>query len=220
MVDKIEMINIDKIDPPIFTRDYPDEDFQKLKNSMEKMSQLQNIVVRTNGNGQYQCVSGWTRIQVARDLKWKFIVAKIVNITEDKALLYGMAENLCRRDLSAIERERGFHELNTKFKVSLRELSRMLWGKTSHEWVRRCAKAYEIRQDFGDDWEKVSSNLPTDIVFAMDDAPRKLKRNIAKEIENGSLKPHVKEVKKYIRNYNDGTKENKEKMLHGSPVLP
>jgi len=221
MKETIEPIPIEKIEPPIIIREYPDGDIEKLKNSMNNSSQLQNIVVRSNGNGGYQCISGWGRVLAAKRLHWKEILAKKIQVKENEVLILTLTENLCRKDLTTIEREKMIYQLHIENKdLSLRKLAEKLDGVITYEWVRKSIKAIEIRKEFGDNWEKVSSYLPTDIIFLMEKIPLELKQNIAEEIRNGSLKSDVQEVKLYINRFNSGTEEEKEKMLEGTNTTP
>jgi len=208
----IEQISIDKIDPPIFVRYYPDKDIEKLVNSMKSSTQLQNIVVRPNGNGGVECVSGWGRVQAAKKLGWKEILAKKIEVEDNEVLILSLSENLCRKDLSTMERERMLYKVYTdNEKMGYRKLAIKLG--ISYEWLRTSVKAYEIRQTCGKDWEKVSGHLTSDLVLKMEKIPSELRGIVATKIKEGEIKADIVDIKQWVSNYVEGDEELKKKMM-------
>jgi hypothetical protein len=93
-------------------------------------------------------------------------------------------------------------------------------GTICAEWIRKGKEAHEIRQTFGKDWKEVTTHLSTDIVYLIKDASQELKQNIASEIKNKSLNANVRDVKAYIKKFNEAEDEQKKKMLKGSDTTP
>jgi len=96
-IDKIKVIN---------SRTRDEEHFKEVVRSIAELG-LQNPIRvnarRLKETGMYDLVCGEGRLEAYRQLGKKHIEAEIVNISEDQALLEGLAENLTRAKKNVIE---------------------------------------------------------------------------------------------------------------------
>lgn len=101
----IEYVSIDDIATPKFhDRSYVSRaGISDLAENLQKIGYLaQPIVVRNTDDG-YERVIGYRRIEAFRQLGWDKIPARIMELTEDEAILLMLSENLQRENLNAYD---------------------------------------------------------------------------------------------------------------------
>ena len=83
-------------------------DLNQLAESMEKFGQLHPVIV----NNKMELISGFRRVQSAKQLNWKTVFAIIVDVnTESDKLTMEVEENLRRKDFTEEEKIEAFTKL-------------------------------------------------------------------------------------------------------------
>ncbi len=83
-------------------------DLGQLAESMEKFGQLHPVIV----NKKMELISGFRRLQSAKQLNWKTVFAIVVDVnSESEKLTMEIEENLRRKDFSEEEKIEGFKKL-------------------------------------------------------------------------------------------------------------
>jgi ParB/RepB/Spo0J family partition protein len=78
---------------------------EDVADSFSRMGQLSNLIVRKNpeNKGRYQVIAGNRRLNAAKKLGWKTIIARVVDANEVEALIIALSENIDRKDLKDYE---------------------------------------------------------------------------------------------------------------------
>ncbi len=100
-------IPIEKIDAPKFhDRTFiSSSDLDDLKENIKKFGLIEPIIVREKGNGRYERIAGYRRLEAVKQLGWKEIPAVILkNIDEKTALALMISENVHRENLTDYDR--------------------------------------------------------------------------------------------------------------------
>ncbi|MBB6479056.1 ParB N-terminal domain-containing protein [Spirochaeta isovalerica] len=83
-------------------------DLSQLAESMEKYGQMHPVIV----NKKMELISGYRRMQCARQLNWKTVFAIVVDInSEPEKLAMELEENLRRKDFTEEEKIEAFKKL-------------------------------------------------------------------------------------------------------------
>ncbi|MBN2656481.1 MAG: ParB N-terminal domain-containing protein [Spirochaetales bacterium] len=83
-------------------------DLSQLAESMEKYGQMHPVIV----NKKMELISGYRRIQCARQLNWKTVFALVVDVNSDaEKLAMELEENLRRKDFTEDEKIEAFKKL-------------------------------------------------------------------------------------------------------------
>ena len=83
-------------------------DLHELAESLEKFGQMHPVIV----NKKMELISGYRRIQCAKQLHWKSVFAIVVDAnTESEKLAMELEENLRRKDFTEDEKIDGFNKL-------------------------------------------------------------------------------------------------------------
>lgn len=83
-------------------------DLSQLADSMEKYGQMHPVIV----NKKMELISGYRRLQCARQLNWKTVFAIVVDASsETDKLTLELEENLRRKDFSEEEKLEAFKKL-------------------------------------------------------------------------------------------------------------
>ncbi len=145
--------------------------------SMEQRGQIYPIQIRTIEPGRFRLIAGAHRIAAARKLGWTHIEAFLVDdLEEEEARLLEVDENLCRAELSPVDKAHFF--------ATRKEIYQRLYPETRHGGDR---KSLEYRDNInGPQWplDPNSRDLPRNrpLSFAEDTAastpwsPRTIKR--------------------------------------------
>ena len=112
-----------QIELPRLARYVPDVLVSGLAASMDKIGQIEPVVLRPKKSGRYEIVCGGRRFQAAKNLGWQKIQAKILNLDDKAAARMMLAENLERKDFTDYELARFFECLSTEFKMSYEEIA-------------------------------------------------------------------------------------------------
>ena len=101
---EISAISVDKIDFSQRLRSVNDDAVVELTNSMSSVGLMNPIWVTPWDGSNHRLVAGLHRLEAAKRLGWTKIDARIVDLSEIKAKLAEIAENLHRAELTAGER--------------------------------------------------------------------------------------------------------------------
>ena len=108
-----------------------DSDFEMLVNSIREHSLLQPILIRPLSNG-FEIVAGHRRFQACRTLRWRFIPAKIKELSDKQAYEIQLTENIQRKSMDPVEEAEAFRRYVVDFG----------WGGVS-ELARKIGKSEE-----------------------------------------------------------------------------
>jgi ParB family chromosome partitioning protein len=108
-----------------------DSDFEMLVNSIREHSLLQPILIRPLSNG-FEIVAGHRRFQACRTLRWRFIPAKIRELSDKQAYEIQLTENIQRKSMDPVEEAEAFRRYVVDFG----------WGGVS-ELARKIGKSEE-----------------------------------------------------------------------------
>jgi ParB family transcriptional regulator, chromosome partitioning protein len=122
---------IDSIVPNPFQ---PREEFDEagiaaLADSIEQVGVLQPILVRPDGDGNYQLIAGERRWRASRQAGLDVIPAIVREVRDVSALEHAVVENLHRQDLNALEEAAAYQQLIDDFGFTQEELAKRV-GKS------------------------------------------------------------------------------------------
>jgi ParB/RepB/Spo0J family partition protein len=134
-----DVIDVHAIDPsPFQRRRFFDEDaLRELGASIARDGLVEPIIVRPAENGRFQLIAGERRVKAVKQYTDRSAVqAKIIDVNDSQARRMSAAENLQRKDLSALE------AIETTVDIVDAELSGekayLAGGKTPLERVHKC----------------------------------------------------------------------------------
>lgn len=110
---RIQDIELDKIVPNRYQprREFSDDSIKELAETLDKDGLLQPIVVREDGEDQYEIIAGERRYRAAKSLNWETIPAIVNNMNDDQAASLALIENLQREDLNPIDEAKAYTNL-------------------------------------------------------------------------------------------------------------
>jgi ParB family chromosome partitioning protein len=91
-----------------------DPDFQTLVNSIREHGLLQPILIRPLSSG-FEIVAGHRRFQACRTLRWRFVPAKIRELSDKQAYEIQLTENIQRKSMDPIEEAEAFRKYVVDF---------------------------------------------------------------------------------------------------------
>jgi len=94
--------------------DFPEESLKELAASIARDGILEPLVVRPNGDGQYQIIAGERRWRAAKLAKLAQVPAVARECSDEEMELLALEENLHREDLNAMDRSRALSGLKDK----------------------------------------------------------------------------------------------------------
>lgn len=103
--------------------DFPEEELQKLADSIKQSGLLQPILVRRKGDGLYELIAGERRWRAARLAGLRSIPAAVRNCSDTEAVIYALIENLQRHDLNPMETARAYHRMGSEFGLTQDEIA-------------------------------------------------------------------------------------------------
>lgn len=125
------------VEPEFQLRVYYDEEkLLELAESMEAEGMFYPLIVRDQGDGTYEVLTGSRRLRAARLKKYTTVPGFVVRPSDPAhALLLALAENLQRQDLDPFEEARGFLRLVYEYGMSQKEVAERL--KQSENLIRK-----------------------------------------------------------------------------------
>lgn len=104
-------------------KNYNDDKFQELVNSVRVHGVLQPVVVRSKGDGEYELVAGERRLRAAKAAGLTRIPAVVRELTNEQSLEVALVENLQREDINAIDAAEAYQRLADEFGLSQEDLA-------------------------------------------------------------------------------------------------
>lgn len=164
----VEQIEMKMIRPSQFAiRDkFPknDSDFETLVNSIREHGLLQPILIRPLAHS-FEIVAGHRRFQACRTLRWRFIAAKIRELSDKQAYEVQLTENIQRKSMDPIEEAEAFRRYVVDFGWGgVSELARKI-GK-SEEYVSHHMQLLKLPEDVREKIANRSLNVSQAIEIA------------------------------------------------------
>jgi ParB family chromosome partitioning protein len=123
-VANIAQVPVDQIltNPHQPRKDFDADELAALKQSLTTHGLLQPVVVRATDAG-YQLIAGERRLRAAREVGWKEIPVRVVDLNDQQTFEAALVENLQRADLNPIEKALGFRDYLSQYKLTQEELA-------------------------------------------------------------------------------------------------
>ena len=183
----VEQIEMKMIRPSQFSiRDKfqrNDCDFETLVNSIREHGLLQPILIRPLEHG-FEIVAGHRRFQACRTLRWRFITAKIRELSDKQTYEIQLTENIQRKSMDPIEEAEAFRRYVIDFGWGgVSELAKKI-GK-SEEYVSHHMQLLKLPEEIKN---KIASNsLKVSQAIEIVQVPLDKQQKIASEVINNNL---------------------------------
>ena len=183
----VEQIEMKMIRPSQFSiRDKfqrNDCDFETLVNSIREHGLLQPILIRPLEHG-FEIVAGHRRFQACRTLRWRFITAKIRELSDKQTYEIQLTENIQRKSMDPIEEAEAFRRYVIDFGWGgVSELAKKI-GK-SEEYVSHHMQLLKLPEEIKN---KIASNsLKVSQAIEIVQVPFDRQQKIASEVINNNL---------------------------------
>ena len=183
----VEQIEMKMIRPSQFSiRDKfqkNDCDFETLVNSIREHGLLQPILIRPLGHG-FEIVAGHRRFQACRTLRWRFITAKIRELSDKQTYEIQLTENIQRKSMDPIEEAEAFRRYVVDFGWGgVSELAKKI-GK-SEEYVSHHMQLLKLPDEIKD--RIMNNSLKVSQAIEIVQIPHDKQHKIAEEIINNNL---------------------------------
>ncbi len=99
------------------------DDLAELVHSVREFGVLQPVVVRRNGEGEYELIMGERRTRAAREAGLDTIPAVVRDTTDEDLLRDALLENLHRSELNPLEEASAYQQLLEDFGITQEELA-------------------------------------------------------------------------------------------------
>ena len=99
------------------------EDLAELVHSVREFGVLQPVVVRKNGDGEYELIMGERRTRAAREAGLASIPAIVRDTADEDLLRDALLENLHRSELNPLEEASAYQQLLDDFGITQEELA-------------------------------------------------------------------------------------------------
>ncbi|MDQ3884874.1 MAG: ParB/RepB/Spo0J family partition protein [Thermoproteota archaeon] len=196
----IEQIEMKMIRPSQFAiRDKfqkNDCDFETLVNSIREHGLLQPILIRPLQHS-FEIVAGHRRFQACRTLRWRFIPAKIRELSDKQAYEIQLTENIQRKSMDPIEEAEAFRRYVIDFGWGgVSELAKKI-GK-SEEYVSHHMQLLKLPDEIKD--KIVNNSLKVSQAIEIVQIPHDKQQNIASEVISNNLTVRqIRELKMALR---------------------
>lgn len=153
-----KIIEMEKIISGKNIRNERDTDIQELADSIETNGLINPILVKPIGNGKYEVVAGHRRYEAVKRLGLPHIECNITEETSEKDLLLAqVAENIQRKNMSALELVEVFENMKKQYGIRQNAIARY-FNKTE-AWVTNQYQAAKMLQSqYG---EKIPAEMKT-----------------------------------------------------------
>jgi len=183
----VEQIEMKMIRPSQFSiRDKfqrNDCDFETLVNSIREHGLLQPILIRPLEHG-FEIVAGHRRFQACRTLRWRFITAKIRELSDKQTYEIQLTENIQRKSMDPIEEAEAFRRYVIDFGWGgVSELAKKI-GK-SEEYVSHHMQLLKLPEEIRN---RIANNsLKVSQAIEIVQVPHDKQQKIASEVINNNL---------------------------------
>jgi ParB family chromosome partitioning protein len=173
-----------------------DPEFETLVNSIREHSLLQPILIRPLEHA-FEIVAGHRRFQACRSLRWRFIPAKIRELSDKQAYEIQLTENIQRKSMDAIEEAEAFRRYIIDFGWGgVSELARKI-GK-SEEYVSHHMQLLRLPDDIKH--RIVNNSLNVSQAIEIVQIPSDKQQKIVSDVINNNLTVRqIRELKIALR---------------------
>ena len=142
-----KIIEVEKIKSGKNIRNERDTSIQELADSIERNGLINPILVKPIGSGKYEVIAGHRRFEAVKRLGLPHIECNITDETSEKDLMLAqIAENVQRKDMSALELVECFDEMKKRYGIKQNQIARLF--NKSDVWVTnqyQAAKLLELQ---------------------------------------------------------------------------
>lgn len=173
-----------------------DCDFETLVNSIREHGLLQPILIRPLEHG-FEIVAGHRRFQACRTLRWRFVAAKIRELSDKQAYEIQLTENIQRKSMDPIEEAEAFRRYVIDFGWGgVSELAKKI-GK-SEEYVSHHMQLLKLPDEIKH--KIVNNSLKVSQAIEIVQIPYDKQKNITSEvINNGLTVRQIRELKMTLK---------------------
>lgn len=142
-----KIIEVEKIKSGKNIRNERDTSIQELADSIERNGLINPIMVKPIGSGKYEVIAGHRRFEAVKRLGLPHIECNVTDETSEKDLMLAqIAENVQRKDMSALELVECFNEMKKRYGIKQNQIARLF--NKSDVWVTnqyQAAKLLELQ---------------------------------------------------------------------------
>ncbi len=177
-----------------------DPDFETLVNSIREHGLLQPILIRPLTTG-FEIVAGHRRFQACRTLRWRFISAKIREMSDKQAYEIQLTENIQRKSMDPLEEAEAFRRYVVDFGWGgVSELAKKI-GK-SEEYVSHHMQLLKLPDEIKDKITNNSLNVSQAMEIAQ--IPQEKQSIIVHHVMNDKLTVRqIRELKNALKEEKD-----------------
>lgn len=151
-----KIIEMAKIKSGVNIRTEKDDDILELAQSIEAYGLINPITVKPVENGFYEVVTGHRRYEAVKRLGLPHIECLVSGeISEKDLMLIQLAENVQRKDMSALELVEVFDEMKKRFNINQKQLAR--YFHKSDTWVCNQYQAARLLEN------QYGNDIPADV---------------------------------------------------------
>ena len=138
-----KIIEVEKIKSGKNIRNERDTSIQELADSIERNGLINPIMVKPIGSGKYEVVAGHRRFEAVKRLGLPHIECNVTDETSEKDLMLAqIAENVQRKDMSALELVECFDEMKKRYGIKQNQIARLF--NKSDVWVTNQYQAVKL----------------------------------------------------------------------------
>ena len=152
-----KIIEVDKIVSGKNIRNERDEEINELAKSIEENGLINPLYVKPRGDGKYVIIAGHRRFEAVKRLRLPYVECNIADDEKDEkdVMLAQIAENVQRKDMSALELVDCFDDMKKRFGVKQNQIARY-FNKTE-TWVTNQYQAVKLLDSM------YGGNIPKDM---------------------------------------------------------
>ena len=129
----VQQIPIDKISRNINQprKVFFDDELKSIADSIRELGQFTPILVRQIDSG-YELIAGERRWRAMQSLKYEYIKAIVLKVSDKDSALIAIVENIQREQLNAIEESEAFKKLQVDYSMTHEDISKYTGKSRSH----------------------------------------------------------------------------------------
>jgi len=185
---------------------------EELARSMKRDGQWDPVIVRKGNNGAYELIAGECRLRAAKLIGLKSLKARILETSDDEALLLSLKTNIIRRNLNPVEEANALKKL-VNVKKDLKKVIKAL--NKSRTWISNRLKLAENATE-GLKNAVLKKELPLLSAIKIAELPEGLQGPVASKAIRERL--NFKEIKKLVELFKKASNDAEIEFLLQTPV--
>lgn len=139
-----KIIELEKITNGKNIRNERDEEINELAKSIEENGLINPIYVKRIAGGKYQVIAGHRRFEAVKRLRLPYVECNVADDekTEKDVLFAQIAENVQRKDMSALELVECFDDMKKRYGIKQNQIARIF--NKSDVWVTNQYQAVKL----------------------------------------------------------------------------